>query len=97
VNENVFLLVPEAPTPESEIAAPTSSRLSSSSLRMGYLDNGKGNADHLLRFIREALEGRLDVSSSVSVRKQSVSLPAGAAIIDGFVEEADLVITAMAD
>ena len=63
----------------------------------GILDNGKGNADHLLRFIRESLGCRLDLSSSVSLRKQSVSLAAGNELIDQFAREADLVITAMAD
>ena len=97
MDNRVFLLIPEAPAPDSEVTAPASTRLPSESLRIGYLDNGKGNADHLLRFIRESLHGRLDVSSSVSRRKQSVSLAAGNELIDQFAREADLVITAMAD
>ncbi len=97
MEERVFLLSPEAPAPDSEVTAPASTRLPSEGLRIGYLDNGKGNADHLLRFIRESLHGRLDVSSSVSRRKQSVSLAAGNELIDQFAREADLVITAMAD
>jgi hypothetical protein len=97
VDEKVFLLVPEAPTPESKITAPAASRLSSASLRVGYLDNGKGNADHLLQFIRDGLEAELVVTSGLSLRKQSVSLPASQALVDRFVKEADLVISAMAD
>jgi hypothetical protein len=95
--ERVFVLVPEAPAPELELPALASAPLVSGSLRLGYLDNGKGNADHLLRFIREALDGRLDIASSLVLRKQSVSLAAGSEIIDRFAREADLVVTAMAD
>ena len=97
MDNRVFLLIPEAPAPDSEVTAPASTRLPSERLRIGFLDNGKGNADHLLRFIRESLGGRLDLSSSVSLRKQSVSLAAGNELIDQFAREADLVITAMAD
>jgi hypothetical protein len=97
MSEKVVLLIPEAPAPESEVTAPKAAPLSSGSLRIGLLDNGKGNADHLLRFVAEGLSAKLDISSMLSLRKQSVSLAAGEAIINRFAEETDLVITAMAD
>jgi len=97
MNDKVVLLIPEAPAPESEVTALKVSPLPSGSLRIGLLDNGKGNADHLLGFVLESLKEKLDISSVLLLRKQSVSLAAGEAIINRFAGEADLVITAMAD
>jgi len=97
MNNKVVVLIPEAPAPESEVTAPKASPLSSGSLRIGLLDNGKGNADHLLRFVFEGLKDKLDIASMLSLRKQSVSLAAGEVIINRFAGETDLVITAMAD
>lgn len=97
MSDKVLLLVPEAPAPESAVTVPKAGPLSSGSLRIGFLDNGKGNADHLLRFVAEGLKTGLDIASMLSLRKQSVSLAAGETIINRFAGETDLVITAMAD
>ncbi len=97
MNNKVVLLIPEAPAPESEITAPKATPLSSGCLRIGLLDNGKGNADHLLRYLFEGLKNNLEIAFMMTLRKQSVSLAAGDAIINRFAGETDLVITAMAD
>ena len=61
------------------------------------LDNSKGNADHLLKFIVDAVKSSVPVSSVVTLRKASVSLPAPADILDRLAGEADVVVSAMAD
>ena len=92
----VVLVVPEAPIPAAAAAA-KSRKAGSGGLRLGVLDNSKGNADHLLRFIVEGVKAALPVASVVSARKGSVSLPAPGAILDQLAQEADLVVSAMAD
>ena len=92
----VLLVVPEAPVPEA--AATTSRRKSAAGgLRLGVLDNSKGNADHLLRFIVEGVKAAMPVASVVMTRKGSVSLPAPADVLDQLTREADFVVSAMAD
>jgi hypothetical protein len=92
----VTLVVPEAPAP---VAAATAERRKPArgGLRLGVLDNSKGNADHLLRFIVEGVKGALPVASVVMTRKGSVSLPAPADVLDQLAREADFVVSAMAD
>ena len=91
-----LLVVPEAPTPGG-IATVDERRIAKGGIRLGVLDNSKGNADHLLRFIVDRVKARIDVSSVVSLRKASVSLPAPAEILDQLAKEADVVVSAMAD
>jgi hypothetical protein len=92
----VTLVVPEAPAPA---AAATAERRKAGKggLRLGVLDNSKGNADHLLRFIVEGVKAALPVASVVAARKGSVSLPAPADVLDQLTREADFVVSAMAD
>jgi hypothetical protein len=94
--KKIILVVPEAPS-----TAPTSKAqqraLPKSGLRLGVLDNGKGNADHLLRLLTEGLKSRVPVASVVALRKSSVSLPAAGDILDQLAARTDLVISAMAD
>jgi len=92
----VILVVPEAPAPAGA-AATRSRKAGGSGLRLGVLDNSKGNADHLLRFIVEGVKAALPVASVASLRKESVSLPAPGAILDRLAQETDFVVTAMAD
>ena len=92
----VLLVVPEAPT-AAAAAAVTERGIKAGGLRLGILDNSKGNADHLLRFIAEGIKAALPVTSVVSLRKSSVSLPAPGEILDQLTAEADFVISAMAD
>lgn len=92
----VLLVVPEAPAPAAAAAA-DSRKAGKSGLRLGVLDNSKGNADHLLRFIVEGVKAAVPVASVVSLRKESVSLPAPRPILDRLAAEADFVVSAMAD
>jgi hypothetical protein len=92
----VLLVVPEAPAPAAAAAA-ESRKAGKSALRLGVLDNSKGNADHLLRFIVEGVKAAMPVASVVSLRKESVSLPAPGPILDRLAAEADFVVSAMAD
>lgn len=96
MGSTVLVVVPEAPAVA--IATSGSGRpLKSGGLRLGILDNSKGNADHLLRFIAQGIQDALPVTSVVSLRKNSVSLPAPGDILDKLAAEADFVVSAMAD
>ncbi|HEX9684997.1 MAG TPA: hypothetical protein VGA25_04000 [Burkholderiales bacterium] len=92
----VLLVVPEAPVPTATAAA-ESRKAGKSGLRLGVLDNSKGNADHLLRFIVEGVKAAVPVASVASLRKDSVSLPAPGPILEQLAAEADFVVSAMAD
>jgi uncharacterized protein YhfF len=92
----VLLVVPEAPAPAAAVAAGRR-EAGKGGLRLGVLDNSKGNADHLLRFIVEGVKAAVPVASVASLRKESVSLPAPGAILERLAAEADFVVTAMAD
>jgi hypothetical protein len=92
----VVLVVPEAPVPEAAVAVERR-KAGPGGLRLGVLDNSKGNADHLLRFIVEGVKAALPVASVVMTRKGSVSLPAPGEVLDQLTKEADFVVSAMAD
>ena len=91
-----LLVVPEAPAPGATTSI-NARRIEKRGVRLGVLDNSKGNADHLLRFIVEGVQSVVPVSSVVSLRKASVSFPAPAEILDRLTKEADVVVSAMAD
>ena len=95
--QTIRLVVPEAPSPQGVAATTTRSVVKGAGIRLGVLDNSKGNADHLLKFIVDGVKALLPVASVVSLRKDSVSLPAPADILDRLAAESDYVITAMAD
>lgn len=91
-----LLVVPEAPAR----AGTTQSdelRLDRNGIRLGILDNSKSNADHLLQFMVDRLSAAVPISSVVSLRKASVSLPATSQMLDRLAAEADLVVSAMGD
>src|SRR3954469_20104263 len=93
----IQLVVPEAPAP---VGAATieERKIDKRGIRLGVLDNSKGNADHLLRFMVDQLKAaNVPIRSVVSLRKASVSLPAPAEILDQLAREADVVVSAMAD
>jgi hypothetical protein len=92
----VLLVVPEAPLPAAAVTA-GQRKAGKSGLRLGVLDNSKGNADYLLKFIVEGVKAVVPLASVVSLRKDSVSLPAPGTILDQLAAEADLVVSAMAD
>jgi uncharacterized protein YhfF len=96
MGSRITLVVPEAPVPAAAVVA-ESRKAGKSGLRLGVLDNSKGNADHLLKFIVEGVKAAVPVASVVSLRKGSVSLPAPGAILDQLAAESDIVVSAMAD
>jgi hypothetical protein len=96
MSSKVKLVVPEAPVPATA-AARAQRKFAQGGLRLGILDNSKGNADHLLRFIVDGVKALVPVASVVVLRKGSVSLPASKDILDRLTAEADFVVSAMAD
>ncbi|MBI2226510.1 MAG: hypothetical protein HYU44_16540 [Betaproteobacteria bacterium] len=96
MNRKVTLVVPEAPTPASGTLV-EQRRIEKRGIRLGVLDNSKGNADHLLVMVVEGVRAALPVASVVSLRKDVVSLPAPKAILDRLAAEADFIVSAMAD
>ena len=96
MNQIVTLVVPEAPAQEAAAVA-AQRKIDAHGVRLGVLDNSKGNADHLLAMVVEGVRAALPVASVVSLRKDAVSLPAPKAILDRLTAEADFVVSAMAD
>jgi hypothetical protein len=92
----VLLVVPTAPASDGT-AKVDERRIDKRGIRLGVLDNSKGNADHLLRFMLERVKAEVAVESVVLLRKVTVNLPAPADMLDQLAREADVVVTAMAD
>jgi len=92
----VFLVVPDAPI-EDVAQLKASRKLGSDGIRLGVLDNSKGNADYLLNLIVEGVKKEFKVSSVVVKRKPASSRPATDQVLDELAKEADLVVSAMAD
>ncbi len=98
MNQIVRLVIPAAPAPEEQGEPRTSQRrLAVQGVRLGVLDNSKGNADHLLRMIVEGVRKAVPLTSVTLARKPIVSLAAPADVLDQLAREADVVISAMAD
>lgn len=96
MNQEVLWVVPEAPLPDS--AGPAQRRrIDARALRLGILDNSKGNADHLLAFLVEGLRSALPIASVVSRRKPGAAHPATDEVLDELARDADCVVSAMAD
>ena len=96
MSRKVYLISPEAPP--HQFAAPGAQRvIKPGGIRLGVLDNTKGNADHLLAFVAEGVQKLLPVASVVSYRKANPSTPATRQILDQLAAEADFVVSAMAD
>ena len=91
----IFLVVPEAPLEDA--AQLKASRTLGGGIRLGVLDNSKGNADHLLGFIVEGVKQEFKVDSVVMKRKPASSGPATDQVLDELAKEADVVLSAMAD
>jgi hypothetical protein len=96
MSQKVFLISPEAPP--HQFAGPGEQRqIKAGGIRLGVLDNTKGNADHLLAFVAEAVRKLVPVASVVSYKKANPSTPAAKPILDRLAAEADFVVSAMAD
>lgn len=91
----ILLLKPEEPTPDSQAEA--TSALGDRALKLGILDNGKSNADHLLRMVVDGLKAALPIASVTWLRKASASLKATPETLDQLTRECNFVLTAMAD
>jgi hypothetical protein len=98
MDQTVRLVIPAAPAPlQPNDAHAAQRRISDKGLRLGVLDNSKGNADHLLAMIVEAVRKAVPIASVAFARKPYVSLAAPPAMLDQLAREADVVISAMAD
>ena len=91
----IFLVTPDAPVEDT--AQLKATRTLGSGIRLGLLDNSKGNADHLLNLIVEGVRQELKVDSVVMKRKPASSGPATDQVLDELANEADVVLSAMAD
>jgi len=94
--QKIRLVIPEAPSPQT-VAVTETRTVAKGGIRLGILDNSKGNADHLLRYIVDGIKALLPVASVIALRKDSVSLPAPADILDRLAAESDYVLSAMGD
>jgi len=90
------IVIPEAPPVQGKPAGARRA-IGRQRLRIGVLDNGKANAGHLLRFVEDALKTRIDVQSSLSLRKAHVGMGAPAEFLDQLAQETDIVLSAMAE
>lgn len=98
MNQLIRLVIPSAPPTSSPVDTSTAPRrVGSLGVRLGVLDNSKGNADHLLRMIVEGVRKQVPLASVAFARKPIVSMAAPTAILDQLAREADVVISAMAD
>ena len=95
--EKVFLISPEAPPHQFGAAGEKRAVAAGKGIRLGTLDNTKGNADHLLAFVVEKIRTMVPVASVISLRKNNPSTPAPKNVLDQLEAEADFVISAMAD
>ena len=94
--QKIRLVIPEAPSPQT-VAVTEERVVAKGGIRLGILDNSKGNAEHLLRYIVDGIKALLPVASVIALRKDSVSLPAPADILDRLAAESDYVLSAMGD
>jgi hypothetical protein len=92
----VFLVSPEAP-PHQFAGPGEQRRVKPGPIRLGTLDNTKGNADHLLAFVVEEIRKQIPVASVVALRKNNPSTPAPKPVLDQLAAQADFVVSAMAD
>ncbi len=92
----IFLVAPDAPMEEVEQLKPQR-QLGAGGIRLGVLDNSKGNADHLLNLIVEGVKKEFKVDTVVMKRKPTSSRPATDQMLDELARETDIVISAMAD
>lgn len=99
MNRKTFLVSPEAlesGVSNSKVATHTL-KADFQDFRLGVLDNGKGNADHLLRMLVERAKKSLPISSVVWIRKTSMSHPSQKDIYENLAAETDFVLSAIAD
>ncbi len=91
----IFLVAPDAPPEAAEQLTPE--RKLDGGIRLGVLDNSKGNADKLLNFIVEGVKREFKVASVLTRLKPASSAGAKPEVLDELAREADVVVSAMAD
>jgi hypothetical protein len=70
MDQPVRLVIPAAPAPvQSNAAHAQQRRISEKDIRLGVLDNSKGNADHQLAMIVEAVRKAVPIASVALTRK----------------------------
>ncbi len=98
MNQCIRLVIPAAPVPAQGAGDNAAQRrVGEKGIRLGVLDNSKGNADHLLQMIVEGVRAQIPLASVYFSRKPFVSMAAPPEILDKLALEADIVISAMAD
>jgi len=95
MHSDVFV-IPEAPFPSNAEVA-VKAKAGNKLIRLGVLDNTKGNADHLLDLMVERVQSRVSIDSVLRLKKPTAGLPAPADVMDRLTQEVDCVVTAMAD
>ena len=94
----VRLVIPAAPAPAQSSNTQAAQRsINQQGIRLGVLDNSKGNADHLLKMIVEGVRAQISLAAVTYARKPYVSMAAPPETLDQLAREADVVISAMAD
>ena len=96
MSKSDIFIIPVAPLRQQAAVAATR-KAAPGGLRLGILDNSKGNADHLLGMLVEGVRAKFPVSSVVALRKASAAAGAETGIIEELAANADFVISAMAD
>ena len=98
MNQNIRLVIPVAPVPvQTSDAQVTQRSISDKGIRLGVLDNSKGNADHRLKMFGAGVRAQMPLASVTFARKPYVSMAAPTETLDKLALEADVVISAMAD
>jgi hypothetical protein len=98
MNQKIRLVIPAAPVPgQSSGGQRTQRSVNEKGIRLGVLDNSKGNADHLLKMIVEGVRAQIPLAAVTFARKPFVSMAAPSETLDKLALEADIVISAMAD
>ena len=91
-----IFIIPVAPLRQQAVVTATRKAVAGG-LRLGILDNSKGNADHLLGMLVEGVRAVVPVSSVLMRRKGSAAAGAERDMIEELAANADFVVSAMAD
>ncbi|MSP98607.1 MAG: hypothetical protein EXR29_15595 [Betaproteobacteria bacterium] len=94
-NTDIFI-VPEAPVRQ-QAPVTVTRKAPAGPIRLGILDNSKGNADHLLGLLIEGSRAAFPIGALTSLRKPNAAAAADSRLLDQLAAEADLVVSAMAD
>jgi len=91
-----LFIIPVAPV-RRQPAPASAGKAAPGGIRLGILDNSKGNADHLLAMLVENVRATFPVSSVLTLRKSSAATRADDNVLAELAANADFVVSAMAD